>query len=51
LWEVCLAQMSGKWHGHSLKPTWCKRGHGTATTSGNLSIAMVLRTTLAKPGI
>jgi hypothetical protein len=23
--------------------TWCKRGCGTCTTSGNLSIAMVLR--------
>jgi hypothetical protein len=51
LWEVCLAQMSGKWHGHSLRPTWCKRGRGTATTPGNLSIAMVSHTTLAKNDI
>jgi hypothetical protein len=25
----------------STKPTWCKRGRGTATTPGNLSIATV----------
>jgi hypothetical protein len=31
-----------------LRLTWCKRGHGTTTTPGNLSNARVLRTTLAK---
>jgi hypothetical protein len=31
--------------------SWCKRGHGTTTIPENLSIAMVLRTTLAKPDI
>jgi hypothetical protein len=41
-WEV---------HGHSRRPTCCKRGHGTATTPGNLSIAMIPCDTLAKPGI
>jgi hypothetical protein len=27
---VCLARMSGDWHGNSHRPTWCKRGRGTA---------------------
>jgi hypothetical protein len=29
------------WCSYSLGPTWCKRGRGTATTPGKLSIAMV----------
>jgi hypothetical protein len=51
MWEVCLTQMSENWLSYSPGLTRCKRGHGTATTSGNLSNAMVLLTTLAKPGI
>jgi hypothetical protein len=35
LWDVCLARMSGKWHGHSLRPTGCKRCRGTAYYPGN----------------
>jgi hypothetical protein len=34
---------SGNWRSYSPRLTWCKRGPCTATTPGNLSIAMVLR--------
>jgi hypothetical protein len=27
---LCLAWMSGNWHGNSPKPTLCKRGRGIA---------------------
>jgi hypothetical protein len=33
----------GIWRSYLPRLTRCKRGRGTATTSGNLSIAMVLR--------
>jgi hypothetical protein len=49
--DVCLSRMSGKWYGHSVKPTWCKRGVVPCTTSRNFSITMVSHTILAKPGI
>jgi hypothetical protein len=51
VWEVCLARMSGNCRSYSPELTRCKRGRGTMTTLGNLSNAMVLRTTLAKLGI
>jgi hypothetical protein len=38
LWEVCLAQMSGNWHSYSRRLARCKRGRGTTTTLGNLSV-------------
>jgi hypothetical protein len=37
--------------GHSLRPTWCKRGRGTVYYPRKISIAMVPRITLAKPDI
>jgi hypothetical protein len=39
------------WSSYSPRLTWCKRGRGTTTTPRNLSNAIVLCTTLTKPGI
>jgi hypothetical protein len=49
--KCALLGWVGIWRSYSPRLTRCKRGRGTMIISGNLSNAMVLRTTLGKLGI